>query len=125
MNILELVVKEIRHRKLNFFLSVFAVIMATSSLICSVMLLRVHDLRTSEILQNKEAELKARMDKLKDDTRKSMLKLGFNLVILPKEQNLADWYSDDFSVKYMPESYADHLAASDIIYIRHILPSLF
>jgi putative ABC transport system permease protein len=124
MNILQLVIREILHRRLNFILSVFAVIIATSSLICSVMLLRVHDLRTSEILQKKEAELKIRMDKLKDDTRKSMLKLGFNLVILPKEQNMADWYSDDYSTKYMPESYADRLAASDIIYIRHILPSL-
>ena len=124
MKILQLVVREIRHRKLNFILSVFAIIIATSSLICSVMLLRVHDLRTSEILQKKEAELKVRMDKLKDDTRKSMLKLGFNLVILPEEQNLADWYSDDYSLKYMPESYAERLAASDIIYIRHILPSL-
>jgi putative ABC transport system permease protein len=124
MKILQLVVKEILHRKFNFILSVFAIIIATSSFICSVMLLRVHDLRTSEILQKKEAELKVRMDKLKDDTRKSMLKLGFNLVILPEEQNLADWYSDDYSTKYMPESYADRLAASDIIYIRHILPSL-
>jgi len=124
MKIRQLVVREILHRKLNFILSVFAIIVATSSLICSVMLLRVHDLKTSEILQKKEVELKQRMDKLKDDTRKSMLKLGFNLVILPDDQNLADWYSDDYSTKYMPESYADRLAGSDIIYIRHILPSL-
>ena len=124
MKIRQLVAREILHRKLNFILSVFAIIIATSSLICSVMLLRVHDLRTSEILQNKEAELKVRMDKLKDDTRKSMLKLGFNLVILPVEQDLAYCHYDDYSTKYMPESYADRLAGSDIIYIRHILPSL-
>lgn len=124
MKILQLVEKEILHRKLIFILSLLAVIIATSSLICSVMLLRVHDLRTNEILQKKEADLKERMDKLKDDTRKSMLKLGFNLVILPKEQNMADWYSDDYSTKYMPDSYADKLAGSNIIYIRHILPSL-
>lgn len=124
MKIRHLVVKEIRHRKINFLLSVLAVIIATASLIGSVMLLRVHDLKTNEILRKKEAALTERMDKLKDDTRKSMLKLGFNLVILPKEQNMADWYSDDYSTRYMPESYADKLAASDIIYIRHILPSL-
>jgi hypothetical protein len=124
MKIRQLVTGEILHRKLNFFLSVFAIIIATSSMICSVMLLRVHDLRTSEILQRKEAALKERMDKLKDDTRKSMLKLGFNLVILPLEQDLAEWHSDDYSTKYMPETYADRLAGSDIIYIRHILPSL-
>jgi putative ABC transport system permease protein len=88
------------------------------------MLLRVHELKTSEILKKKETELKERMDKLKDDTRKSMLKLGFNLVILPDDQNLSDWYADDYSTRYMPESYADKLAASNIIYIRHILPSL-
>ena len=124
MKTINLVVKEINHRKINFFLSVFAVIIATVSLICSVMLLRFHDLSTSKILQEKEAALKERMARLEDDTRKSMLKLGFNLVILPKEQNMADWYSDDYSTNYMPESYADKLSASDIIYIRHILPSL-
>lgn len=124
MKIRQLVVKEILHRKINFILSVLAVIIATSSLICSVMLLRVHDLKTDEILREKETALKVRMDKLKDDTRKSMLKLGFNLVILPKDQNMADWYSEGYSTNYMPESYADKLAASDIIYIRHILPSL-
>ena len=124
MKIRQLVVKEILHRKLNFFLSVFAIIIATASLLCSVMLLHVYDLRTSQILQKKEAALKQRMDKLKDDTRKSMLKLGFNLVILPESQNLSDWYSDDYSTKYMPESYASKLAASNIIYIRHILPIL-
>jgi putative ABC transport system permease protein len=124
MKIRQLVIKEILHRKINFLLSVFAIIIATASVICSVMLLRVHDLRTNEILQKKEADLKERMDKLKDDTRKSMLKLGFNLVILPKEQDLADWHSEGYSEKYMPESYADRLAGSDIIYIRHILPSL-
>jgi putative ABC transport system permease protein len=124
MKIRQLVIKEILHRKINFLLSVFAIIIATASVICSVMLLRVHDLRTNEILQKKEVDLKERMDKLKDDTRKSMLKLGFNLVILPEEQNMADWYSDDYSTKYMPDSYADKLAGSNIIYIRHILPSL-
>lgn len=124
MNISQLAVKEILHRKLNFSLSVFATVIATSSLICSVMLLHFHDLKTDEILQTKEAELNGRMEKLKDDTRKSMLKLGFNLVILPKEQNMADWYTDDYSTEYIPESYADKLAASDIVYIRHILPTL-
>jgi putative ABC transport system permease protein len=124
MNILSLVVKEILHRKLSFILGVVATSIATASIIGSIVLLRTHDLRTAEILQVKEAELQQRLDKLQDDTRKSMLKLGFNLVILPEDQNLADWHANDYSSKYMPESYADRLAESDIVYIRHILPSL-
>lgn len=124
MNIQSLVLKEILHRKFSFILVVVATLIATASIIGSIVLLRTHDLRTASILQMKEAELQERLDKLQDDTRKSMLKLGFNLVILPEDQNLADWHANDYSVKYMPESYAERLAASDIVYVRHILPSL-
>lgn len=124
MKIRQLVVREIRHRKFSYALSVFATLVATASLIGSIVLLRMHDFRTNTILHQKETELQERMDKLQDDTRKSMLKLGFNVVILPENLNLADWYSDDYSAKYMPESYANRLAESDIISIRHILPSL-
>jgi putative ABC transport system permease protein len=124
MRIRQLVAKEIFHRKFNYALSVFATLIATASLVGSIVLLRMHDARTNLILRQKEVELQTRMDKLQDDTRKSMLKLGFNLVILPKNQNLADWYAEDFSTTYMPESYVDRLADSDIVSVRHILPSL-
>jgi putative ABC transport system permease protein len=124
MRIRQLVAKEIFHRKFNYALSVFATMIATASLVGSIVLLRMHDARTNLILRQKEVELQTRMDKLQDDTRKSMLKLGFNLVILPKNQNLADWYAEDFSTTYMPESYVDRLADSDIVSVRHILPSL-
>jgi putative ABC transport system permease protein len=124
MKIWQLVLKEILHRKTNFSLSVLAALVAAASLIGAIVLLRLYDIRTSTLLRAKEVELQARMDKLQDETRKSMLKLGFNLVILPKEQNLADWHSQDYSDLYMPESYADALAGSKIVSVRHILPSL-
>ena len=124
MRIIELVLKEIRHRKVNYSLSVLATFIATASLIGSIVLLRIYDLRTDVMLHQKEAELQKRMDTLQDDTRKAMLILGFNLVILPKDQDMADWYSEDYSVKYMPESYVDVLANSSIVSIQHLLPSL-
>jgi putative ABC transport system permease protein len=124
MKIGQLVAKEIFHRKINFSLSLLAALIATAALIGSIILLRIYDLRANTILFQKGNELQSRMDKLQDDTRKSMLKLGYNLVILPKDQNLAEWYSEDTSNTYMPESYADLLAGSKIVYIRHILPSL-
>jgi putative ABC transport system permease protein len=124
MNIRQLVVKEIIHRKFSYFLGVLATAIATASIVGAIMLLRVHDLRTGSILQEKQQELEARMDKLQDDTRKSMLKLGYNLVILPKDLDLADWHANDYSTEYMPDSYAARLAESDIVSVRHILPSL-
>jgi ABC-type lipoprotein release transport system permease subunit len=87
--------------------------LASASFIGSVALLQIH-----------QTYLAQEMDKLKDDTRKAMLKLGFNVVILPKDQNLADWYMDDYASKYMPEEYVHRLSNSGIITVRHFLPSL-
>ena len=113
MTIWKLVTCEILHRRMNFALGVLAVMVASTSFIGSITLLQIH-----------EADLVQRMDKLTDDIRKAMLKLGFNVVILPKEQNLADWYAEDYASKYMPEDYVHKLANSRIVTVRHFLPSL-
>jgi ABC-type lipoprotein release transport system permease subunit len=124
VTIWNLLIREILHRKLNFALAVLSVMVASGSLIGSVTLLRIHDIHTGKLLERKQAELEQRMAQLKDDTRKAMLKLGFNVVILPKDQNLSDWYADDFASKYMPEDYVNKLANSRIVTVRHFLPSL-
>ena len=124
MTIWNLLIREILHRKLNFALAVLSVMVASGSLIGSVTLLRIHDIHTGKLLEQKQAELEQRMAQLKDDTRKAMLKLGFNIVILPKDQNLSDWYADDYASKYMPEEYVHKLADSGIVTVRHFLPSL-
>ena len=124
MTIWNLLIREILHRKLNFALAVLSVMVASGSLIGSVTLLRIHDIHTGKLLEQKQADLEQRMAQLKDDTRKAMLKLGFNIVILPKDQNLSDWYADDYASKYMPEEYVHKLADSGIVTVRHFLPSL-
>lgn len=124
MRIRHLVAKEIRHRKLSFGLGLLAVALAVGTLVGALTLLRGHDLRTQQILARKEAETKETMATLNDDVRKAMLRLGFNLVILPKGQNLGDWYADDYASKYMPEEYVTKLAHSGIMTVRHLLPSL-
>jgi putative ABC transport system permease protein len=124
MTIWSLLIREIGHRKLNFALAVLSVTVASACLIGSIALLRIHDVRTDQILAEKQAELKESTAQLNDDTRKAMLKLGFNLVILPKDQNLSDWYAEDYASKYMPEEYVHRLADSGIVSVRHFLPSL-
>ncbi|MBN2314781.1 MAG: FtsX-like permease family protein [Sedimentisphaerales bacterium] len=124
MTIWSLLIREIMHRKLNFALAVLTVVVASGSLIGSVALLRIHDVRTDQILEQKEADLQQSTARLNDETRKAMLKLGFNIVILPKDQNLSDWYAEDYASKYMPEEYVHKLADSGIVTVRHFLPSL-
>jgi putative ABC transport system permease protein len=50
--------------------------------------------------------------------------MGFNVLVLPEGQNLADFYVDGRATKYMPESYAARLAGSRVVTVQHILPSL-
>ena len=124
MTIWRLAIKEIAHRKLSFALGLLSVVLAIGCLVGALTLLKVHDARTGQILADKEAETADRMAVLNDDVRKAMLELGFNIVILPRDQDLSDWYADDYASKYMPEDYVDRLASSKIMSVRHLLPSL-
>lgn len=124
MNMIRLILREIVFRKLSFALGVLSVLMAVGCLVAAWTILRKHDARTEQIVAAKEAETRSRMANLEDDYRKITLKMGFNILILPKEQNLADLYADDFASKYMPEEYATRLAKSRVATINHVLPSL-
>jgi len=105
-------------------MGLLSVVVAIACLVGAVSLLQAHDIRTRQIIAAKEAQTKREMDKLEDEMRKAMKKMGFNVLILPRDQNLADLYADDFASKYMPEEYVERLANSRIMSIRHLLPSL-
>jgi len=124
MTISRLVVKEILHRKLNFGLGLLSVAAAVGCLAGSLTLVRLHDARTQTILEQKRFETQEKMRVLEDDVRRAMQKLGFNIVILPKDQNLSDWYADDYGAKYMPEEYLSRLEQSEIVTIEHLVPRL-
>ena len=124
MSLFRLVFREILHRKFSFLLGVISVSVTVTSLVGALTLLQKHDARTVQIIAAKEAGTKQQMARLEDDYRKLMLKLGFNVLILPKDQNLGDLYADDFASKYMPEEYAARLAKSRVATINHVLPSL-
>jgi hypothetical protein len=124
MNVLRLIVREIRYRKLNFALGVLSVLVAVGVLVAELTLLHTHDLRTEAIIAKKEAETEAKMAEMQDDYRKMMKKLGFNILILPKDQQLGDLFAEDYAAKTMPEDYAKRLADSRIMTVRHLLPIL-
>ncbi|HZZ72098.1 MAG TPA: ABC transporter permease [Pirellulales bacterium] len=124
MRLWQLIFRELFFRRLNALLGVLAVVAATACVVGAFTLLRRHDLRTEQVLSAKADATKADMAKLEDDTRKIMRDLGFNLLILPKDQNLNDLYANDYAAKTMPEDYASKLAQSKLASINHVLPSL-
>ncbi len=124
MKIRTLIIKEILHRKLRLVAGIVAVAIAVGVLAGAVVLLRAHDAHTERILQQARQEAEAELKELEDQMRRAMLKLGFNLLILPEEQELRDWYSEDYATEYMPEDYVHKLAQSGIILVRHFFPIL-
>jgi hypothetical protein len=124
MHVGRLIVREILYRKLSFALGTLSVVVAVGCLVAEYTLLHMHDLHTEQILAAKEAETKEKMAKMEDDYRIITKNMGFNIVILPKDQNLSDLYADDYASKYMPEEYCTTLANSKIVTIQHLLPCL-
>jgi ABC-type lipoprotein release transport system permease subunit len=124
MRLSGLVVDELRHRWLNSALGLLTALIAVACLIAALALLREHRLATEAIITAKEEETRARLAILADDMRRITVRMGFNILILPKDQNLGDFYADDYASRTMPEDYAERLGASGVATINHILPSL-
>jgi hypothetical protein len=135
MNIWRLIFREFAYRKLTALLALLSVAVATACLVGSLLVLRAHDLQTGTIMADMQAETeaiaakmqaetKARTKQLEDDYRKIMLKLGFNVYILPKGARAVDAYDESFGQAEMDEANVDKLARSGIITLNHLLPSL-
>jgi len=119
-----LATREILHQKLNFALGICSVIVAAGVLVAELTLLNAHDERTHQLLTEKEARTAEEMARMEDDYRKIMKKLGFNLLILPADQSLENYYATGYITEYMPEEYVHRLAGSGLMTIRHLLPSI-
>ncbi|MCZ7647124.1 MAG: FtsX-like permease family protein [Planctomycetota bacterium] len=124
MSLWRLVLKELRHRKGNFALSLLSVSVAIATLAGALTLLRAHRQRTESLIAEKQAQVEAAAAKMEDEIRKITKNLGFNILILPKDQDLQSVYAEGFAEKTMPEAYAARLADANVVTIAHILPSL-
>lgn len=114
MRIVTLIWSEILHRKLSFLIPLLAITVAVATCVAVLSLMDAHAAATD-----------AKVAALNDDIRKIMKNLGFNIIILPREQNLVDFHASDFAQKTMPMEFVERLANSpDIITINHLRPSL-
>lgn len=135
MNLSHLIFREISHRKLNFILSSMAVAIAALSIVACEMVIRRDAEVTRRIMAEKQAETEAAIEKkiqaveaagadLEDAIRKQMKGLGFNVLILPANQDPSELHLHGSLTQTMPESYAQQLADSKIMTINHLLPTV-
>jgi putative ABC transport system permease protein len=99
---LGLILKEIRHRKVNFLLSLLAAVTAVALLI-------------SFFAASKASER---------ETARLMLSMGFNVHIVSKNINTNDFLLTGLADRTMPEEYIKKLASQQAISYNHLLASL-
>ncbi|MDB2327127.1 MAG: ABC transporter permease [Verrucomicrobiales bacterium] len=124
MNIWHFVLREIRHRKLNALLTAVSVGVATACLSGALVLLKADAASTEKALAAKQQAVEAAGADLENAMRKIMKGLGFNVVILPKDQDLQEMHLTGMINKTMPEEYVDRLANSNIVTVNHLLPTV-
>ena len=124
MSVWPLIFREIGHRKFNFVLALGAVSAAVATLIAAVTLLRADELRASQILAQKQEEVKKAGEDLEEAMRQITKGLGFNVLILPEDQDLNELHLEGALSKTMPEEFVNRLAKSSIVTVQHLLPTV-
>jgi len=124
MNLLRLIRKELLFNGRNSLAAFIAVTLASGVLLGTLNFLRLHETSATHILSEKKRQTEARGAALREELRKATLKLSFNLLILPEQIELKDWYADQISEHDLPEAYAQTLAESGVVTVRHFLPTL-
>jgi hypothetical protein len=124
MTLWRLIAKEIGYRRLSFALSVLAVLVAVGCLVAELTLLRAHDVRAERIGESQEARTRGMVGKLEEDYTKITLGLGYNVLVLAKEQDLSRFYAQGVAETTMPEAYVKRLSESRAITVQHLMPTL-
>ncbi len=125
MRLRRLVAREIRYRKLDFGLGVLAVTAAVACLVAVTTLLDAHAERMADIEATKEAQTAESMRAMENDYRVITKGLGYNILILHKDQDLGEFLSQGYASKRMPEEFIERLGKSEIVTIQHLLPALY
>jgi putative ABC transport system permease protein len=114
MSSFKLLLAEIRYRKFNFALGLMAVIAAATLFVAGPILIDRYA-RASD----------ARLAQMEDQTRKLMLAMGFNLLIVHRDTDMADFWAEDFASHDMPQDYVERLAESPKLeHVRHLVATL-
>lgn len=124
MSIWRLIRKEIAHNRGNFVIGLACIAVAVACVTGSVTLLSAHDLRTEQIVAAKERETREQMMRLEDDYRVMMRDMGYNVLILHKDQSLEELRMQGYPSVNMPVEHVFALSTGGIKNVNHLFPIL-
>ena len=120
MTIWSMVLREIAYRKLNFLLGLAGVAAASALLVGMLTSLQLHAARADALAARQQAQTQTVMAELRSDLRRAMQQLGYNAIILPQDQDLSDWYAEDYAVQTMPLAWAARLDGTTQLADRYV-----
>ena len=124
MSNVKLLLAEIAYRPASFALSLAAIAVATGLFVASPTLLAGYGRDTQTRLAQIEQHASTELKRLEDETRKIMLKLGFNLRIVHKDADRTAMRTE-FVLPTMPEEYVERLAkAPQLTKVAHLVATL-
>ena len=124
MNIRKIIKREMRHKRYGFLTGVLSLIMATAGFVAAIIILRGDELATGQMLIEKEKELREEMFRLEDDYRIIMRNMGYNVLILNKEQDISELEKKGYATTYLDYEDVWKIAQSDMKTLNHLLPVL-
>lgn len=116
--------QEIRCRPWQFLLSALAVAAGVATVVGSLAALRAERRHAERLLGDQERELDQRFADYQQGLAESMTKAGFQVVVLPRDQDMADWYNQDFAAKSLPADTLERLGSAPLQTLEHLLPRL-
>ena len=120
MSIWIMLVRELTHRWLNTLISLAGVAGASGLLAGVLTSLDIHTMQSEAIVRRHLAKTHSELEELRTEVRGAMHHLGYNAIVLPREQSLGDWYADDYASKLMPESHGGRLAVTKGLADRYL-----
>jgi len=146
MSTFRLLLAEIGYRKVNFLLSLVAVLIAVTLFVAGPMLVEAYQQETQnqidgwlvqvgeletqvtamrDSMNREEAKTAAELARLGDETRKLMRDMGFNLMVTHRTANMSDFWSSDFAAVDMPQDYVERLGKDRrLTLVAHLVATL-
>ncbi len=119
MRLHSVIMRELLHYRWNSAAGLAAVMLAVGAIAATAMILGAYEADAAGALHAKEARLQEQLADMRADVDQAMGELGFNLTILPKGQEVADWYAQDESAPTMPEVSVRKLREAGLKFVRN------
>ncbi|MGQ9731486.1 MAG: ABC transporter permease [Candidatus Zipacnadales bacterium] len=102
MSILRLLLREIQYRKLNFTLGLVSVVAAVALPVAVLTMCEAANRETTRLMRD----------------------MGFNLLIVPADTDMGDFWSRHYSEGDMPEEYVHRISESQTLDVQHLVARL-